>query len=169
MAVSSVVKNFTDGLVTVTDATGVPIVCTLAYSNGDFGASGLADKWNEVAAYESRGVFNTLRHTNRTYPSGSFTAKIAEFTNAATNVITDALIKNGAWSAATSTGATGTPYQLKLTFTMEGTDFGDSADHSVVFTNCRMTCDISEGDPNTVTVNWTCYGTATGDLAPVSP
>lgn len=169
MAVSSVIKNFTDGKVTLTDATGVPIVCEATFSNGDFGVSGLSDKWNDVTAYESRGVFNVLRYGNRTYPSGSFSVKIAEFTNASTNVITDAIIKNGAWSSAVSTYGTGLPYLLKLTFTMEGTDFGDSADHSAVFTNCRCTVDISEGDPNTATVNWVCYGTSTGDLAPVSP
>lgn len=169
MALSTTIKNFCDGSLLINDATGTPLACTVPYSNGDFAFDGLSDTWKEVSAYETRGTFNTLRHTTRTYPTGSFSVKMSEFTNALTGVVTDALTKNGAWASAVSTLGTGMPYCVKLTFTVEGTDFGDGADASVIFTNCRCTYGFAEGDPNTINVSFTCYGTSTGDLAPVLP
>lgn len=169
MALVTNIKNFTDGKVTLNDGTGTPIVCEARYANGDFSASGLAESWKNVTAYESRGTFINARHTTRTYPSGSFSVQMAAFTNAAVNEVADAVLKNGAFAAGVSTLGTGMPWALDLTFTVEGTDFGDSADNSVIFTKCFCTLDFAEGDPNSMTVNWVCYGTATGDLAPTLP
>lgn len=167
MALSTTVKNFCDGTLTIAD--GAALTFAIPYSNGDFAFDGLSDKWAEVSAYETRGTFNNLRHTTRTYPTGSFSVKMTEFTNVTTGVLTDALAKNGAWNAATGTLGTGLPYTVNLTFAVEGNDFGDGADHSVVFTKCRCTFGFAEGDPNTINVSFTCYGTVTGDLVPTSP
>lgn len=170
MALPTNIKNLNSGAVTLADATGTPITTgAVNYANGDFSASGLSEKWNNVSAYESRGVFINLAHTTRTYPSGSFSVMMSGFTNATAGLVTDAIAKNGAFAAGVSALGTGMPWALNITFAVEGTDFGDSADHSVTFTKCYCTFDIAEGDPNTVTVNWTCYGTATGDLAPTTP
>jgi hypothetical protein len=44
-------------------------------------------------------------------------------------------------------------------FTVEGTNFGDSADHTLTLTNCEIeTIDFSEGDPNSFTINGVCTG-----------
>ena len=167
MASSTVVKNFTDGKVTLKDGTGTPISLDVRFENGDFSLDGLAQKLREVVAYQSRGVLNSVRHTARTFPTFSFTAKMSEFTSATANSLTDALLKKGAFSAAVSTlGANADVYTMDVTFTVEGTNFGDAADHTFIMEDCQMTCAFAEGDPSQFSIAGTVYGAMTGDLAP---
>ena len=61
-----------------------------------------------------------------------------------------------------STGGTSSDvYMLKVTFTVEGTNFGDSADHVLVLNNCHLALDFSEGDPNSFSLSGTVYGAIT--------
>lgn len=165
MALSTVVKNFTDGSIQLKDGTGTPITVTVQFSDGDFSASGFQEQMNEVVAYETRGVLNSVRHTVRKYITFSFTAQMSQFTNA-TAYLSDAVLKNGAFSAAVSTlGTTADVYTLDVVFTVEGTNFGDSADHTFTLEDCHLSLDFAEGDPNKFTINGTCYGAVVGDLA----
>ena len=49
----------------------------------------------------------------------------------------------------------------KLTWTCEGTNFGDTADHILVLNDARVTVSISEGDPNSFSVSGIVYGAIT--------
>jgi hypothetical protein len=171
MALSTVIKNFTDGSITIKDGTGTPLEITVALDEGNFTMSGLAAQLSEVAAYESRGSFSGLRHTTRTYPSGSFSAKVAEFSEDSTGTLADAILKQGTvWAAAVSTsGASADVYTVDLVFAMEGTDHGDSADATVTLEDCYCTIDFAEGDPNTFTITFTCYGSISGDITITAP
>jgi hypothetical protein len=61
-----------------------------------------------------------------------------------------------------STGGTASDvYMLKVTLTIEGTNFGDSADHVMILNNCHLAIDFAEGDPNSFTLNGTVYGAIT--------
>jgi len=166
MASSTVIKHFTDGTIKLEDGTGSPIDVTIRFCNGDLSTTGLQQKMQEVAAYETRGTLNSLRHGARIYVPFSFTAQMSEFTSATDNNIPDAILQNGAFAAGVSTrGANADVYTLKLTFTVEGTDFGDSSDPEFTMDDCHCTVDFSEGEPNTFSVAGTCYGTIGGDLA----
>jgi len=44
-----------------------------------------------------------------------------------------------------------------LTFTIEGTDHGDAADHTIACNHCVITGGISEGDPDTISISFTSY------------
>lgn len=170
MALSTVVKSFQDGSLVIEDGTGTPLSITVQFEMGDFSLSGLSANQQEVSAYESRGKFKTLRHTTRTYPTVSFSAMAAEFSEDSTGTLADALLKNGTvWSAAVSTLGTGLPYTVKMTFNVEGTDFGDAADGQIVLDDVYATIDFAEGDPNSFSVSGTVYGAITGDLAVDTP
>jgi hypothetical protein len=70
--------------------------------------------------------------------------------------------KTGAWASAVSTlGANADAMTYKLTWVCEGTNFGDTADHTLVMDSCRITISISEGDPNSFSVSGIVYGTIT--------
>ena len=44
-------------------------------------------------------------------------------------------------------------------WTVEGTNFGDAADHVLTANDVHITsCDIAEGDPNSYTISFTVYG-----------
>jgi hypothetical protein len=86
----------------------------------------------------------------------------SENTSASANNIQDAILKKGAFSAAVSTyAASADVYTLDLVFTIEGSDFGDSGDHTRTYEDVECSIAFSEGEPNTFTVSGTVYGAIT--------
>jgi hypothetical protein len=162
MAQSTVIKNFRDGTLTFTDNTGTPLSLTIVYEAGDFSIDNLNEGLVETTAYLDRGEFATLRKTNRVFPSFNFTAHMTDLSDATDKLLYDLVRKTGAWAAAVSTlGANADAMTYKLTWTCEGTNYGDSADHTLVMNDCRITLSISEGDPNSFSVSGIVYGTIT--------
>ena len=82
-----------------------------------------------------------------------------------------ALLKQGAWSAATSGLASlGDVWGFGLAFAYEGTDLGDSGDHSITFAKVVPTSvDFAEGSPSTLSVTADVYGAIGGDITLTSP
>ena len=159
MAESTVVKNFRDGSLLIEDGTGTPLNYTVAYEAGDFSFDIGKD---EIAVYMDRGSVASVRKTNQGLPTGSFSVHFRDLTDGSNETLTDILDGNGAFAAALSTlGANADVYTVKLTFTIEGTDHGDASDHVIAFDDCYATWSMAEGDPNTTSVSWTCYGTVT--------
>jgi hypothetical protein len=163
MAHSTIVKNFGDGSITIEDGTTpTALDYTCSFDQGDLSITGLSATQREVTAYERRGVLKTVRHTTRTYPTGSFSLMLADLSDGTDETLVDILMKQGAFSAAVSTlDANAEVYTTKITLTIEGTDHGDAADHTLVLDDVHCTVDVAEGDPNTVTVNFTVYGSVT--------
>lgn len=166
MALSTVVKNMRDGSLVISDGTGTPISITVQFDQGDFSITGLKAKLAETTAYETRGLLRSVRHTTRVYPTGSFTCMMADFSEATTGTVADAILKNGAFSAAISSdGANADVYKLNLAFTCAGIVHGDAADGTFTMANCECTISFSENDPNSFSIDFTVYGAITGDLA----
>ena len=163
MAISSVVKNFTSGTITLSDDTGSPITLTVAYESGDFALSGVMQGQKEVAMYLDRGDFGSLRKTNFTPATFSFTAHMTDISDGTNKTLPDAVNKTGAFAAGVSTLGAGAdvPWTLDLLWTIEGTDSGDVADHTVTMTDCHLKIDMSEGDPNSFSISGTVYGSIT--------
>ena len=98
MALDTVVKNLNDGTITIKDATGSPITTgAVQFSNGDFSISGLRKKLKNVNYYQARGAFTSARHTDRVFPTFSFTCQFSGFTNATAGIASDAVMKAGAF------------------------------------------------------------------------
>jgi len=162
MAASTVIKNFRDASVVFADGTSpTPISLTLALESGDFALSGLNQGNTEATTYLDRGELGSVRLTNRSFPTFSVSCHMADLSDATDKLIWDAVNKTGAFSAALSTIAGSDVYGLKVTLTIEGTNFGDTADHIIVMNGCHCSIDFAEGDPNSFTINGTVYGTIT--------
>lgn len=163
MPLSSVVKNFRDGTIRVFDGTAVtPLDVTVEYESGNWTVGGLKKSLNETVTYLDRGELGSVRYTSRTFPTGSFSLHMTELSDATNEVLLDLVRRTGAFSAAVSTlGASAEVYTLNMSLTVEGTNYGDASDHSLTLTNCELSADLAEGDPNTITINYTCYGTIT--------
>ena len=162
MAQSTTIKNFRDGTLVFADNTGTPLTMPIVFEAGDFSIDNLNEGLVETTAYLDRGEFSTLRKTNRVFPSFSFTAHMTDLSDATDKLLFDLARKTGAWAAAVSTlGANADAMTYKLTFTVEGTNFGDSADHTLVLNDCRITLSFSEGDPNSFSVAGIVYGAIT--------
>lgn len=163
MPISSVIKNFRDGTLTIEDGTaGTPIAMTIVYEAGDFSIDNLTEGLVETTAYLDRGEFATLRKTNRSFPSFSFSAHFTDLSDATNKTIYDLVRKTGAWAAAVSTlGTNADAMTYKVTWTCEGTNFGDASDHVLIMQDCRLTVSIAEGDPTSFSISGVCYGAIT--------
>lgn len=162
MAMSNVIKNFRDGTLVFADNTGTPLTLPIVFEAGDFSIDNLNEGLVETTAYLDRGEFATLRKTNRVFPSFSFTAHQTDLSDATDKLLYDLARKTGAFASAVSTlGANADAMTYKLTFTIEGTNFGDSADHTIQLNDCRITLSFSEGDPNSFSVAGIVYGAIT--------
>ena len=162
MAQSTVIKNFRDGTLVFADNTGTPLTLPIVFEAGDFSIDNLNEGLVETTAYLDRGEFATLRKTNRVFPSFSFTAHMTDLSDNTDKLLYDLARKTGAFASAVSTlGTNADAMTYKLTFTVEGTNFGDSADHTMILNDCRITLSFSEGDPNSFSVAGIVYGTIT--------
>jgi hypothetical protein len=163
MAISTVAKNFRDGSLVLSDATGSPISVTVQYTGGDFSVSGLRQANKDINKYLDRGDFFSARKTNQVFPTFSFTAIFTDLTDGSEKTLVDACLKTGAFAAGVSTlGANADVWALKAVFTVEGTDLGDSADHVITLNDCVISdVSISEGDPDTFSISGELLGTIT--------
>ena len=160
MAHSTTVKNFRDGTLKIEDSAGA--THTVQFEAGDFSVSGLLPNGKELATYLDRGDLASIRHTQVTFPSGSFSMHQTDITDAGYSTAADLMLKKGSHSSAVSTlGANAEVYTVKLTLTIEGTDHGDGNDHTIVLDDCACSVDFAEGDPNSLSVSFTVYGSVT--------
>lgn len=163
MSLSNVIKQSHDaGTIAIADGTGTPLSVTARYDRADFTAQGIAQSMREIVAYVSRGKLQGLRKGAPKWVSGSFSVMVAEVSEASTGTIQDMIHGKGAFSSRVSTTASlGDVITLDITWTMEGTDFGDGADIVVKFKDCAIEWTIAEGEPNTCSFSFTCYGDIT--------
>ena len=159
MAISSIVKNLRDGALQLEDGTGTPLAVTVQYEAGDFSLTGLTSGQKEITTYLDRGDLGSVRHTNQTFPSVSFSAHMTDISDGTELTLPDIVMKQGAFAAAVSTlGANADVYTLKLTWTV--TEPG-GASHVVVCDDVALSIDMSEGDPNSFAISGTVYGSIT--------
>ena len=162
MPLSSVVKNYRDGLITLASGGGSPITLTVQYENGDFSLTGSNQGNYDITKYLDRGDLGSVRKTARSFPTGSFSAHLTELSDATNLTLWDAVNRTGAFAAAVSTlGANADVYTLNIVLTIEGTQFGDATDHILTLNDCRCSIDVSEGDPDSFSISFEVLGTIT--------
>jgi hypothetical protein len=154
-AISAIAKNFRDG--TILLEAGAKAL-TVAWEDGDFSLSDLAEGLVEVEAYQDRGELFSLRKIGRKYPTISFSAVATELTDAATNLMDAVRQFNTYWAAATSTSsASGDVYTLKVTLTVAYA----AETHTIVMNDVALTISFAEGNPNKFTISGEVLGTVT--------
>lgn len=175
MPASSEVKNLNDGVILIEDGTGTPLVFTVMVGAGDFAYSAIKTRLSATTAYQSRGVLCSVRHTEREFPTISFSGLFVNYDGntktSSTGSIHEVVMKDGTvWNAAVSTlGTNADVYTVDVTLTIEGTDFGDSGDHIVKWHDVELTIEGGEGDPTTWAVNGIVYGEIDGDIETTNP
>ena len=165
MAESTVAKVRKDGIITINDGTATPYTYTVAYEDGDFQAS-----WpkRDSIAIRDRGTIVGERYGDQALGTLSFTVHMREFTDAAAATIIDVIDRLGTWAAYVTTGGTGyESFMHGVTMSCEGTDYGDSVDHTLVFSKVKLSWAFAEGDPNKISVTGEVWAapTKTGPAA----
>lgn len=160
MALSSVVKIASDaGSYTLADGTATPLTHTVRFDSADLSISGIQQALKETKAYQTRGKFVSLRKGARSAVTFSFSCMQSDLSEASSGTTLDFIFGKGASSARVTTGRIGGDVvTLDFTVSFEGTSYGDGADQTMKFEDCEFSIDVSEGDPNTIKFNATCYG-----------
>ena len=126
---------------------------------GDFSASGLVEGQSEIGVYTAQGENHTLRKTTRIDPSGSFTAHFPGYSHRDRQRLLDLITRKGYFAGSIGVQhsiCTPDVYLLDIVHVIRGD--GTEPDRGRVYEDCRLTCDYSQGDPDSLSVSWTCYG-----------
>jgi len=165
MPISSIVKNFRDGVIQVEDGTSpTPISMTIQFESGDFSVTGLsgANGNAEITTYLDRGQLGSVRKTNQSFPTGSWSLHLTDISDSTNKTIWDCANGTGAWASMVSTLGTNADVKtVKITLTIAGTTLGDASDHTIVLDDCALSIDMSEGDPSSFSCSFVCYGAIT--------
>jgi len=163
-AESSFMKNNLHGSVQGEDGTGTPVTLALAYEKGNIKGGPLADFLNEAIKIVRRGKLISVAHGDRFWPKLSFSAFVGNVVGSsaiAPGTPTEFFTKKGAYSANVSTLGTGRPYAVNVKLTIEGTNFGDANDETLLFKNFRGLLDFGEGvEGNEISID----GEVLGDI-----
>lgn len=124
MALDTHIKNNVVGQLTLRDGTDTPVELVVPFYRGDLAITGLSATLNEIIPAEARGRTLGKMHGARIRPSVSFSAFVAEMTNASAGVLSDFLMRKGGHSANVSTLGAGRPYAIDIAVHLEGSSFG---------------------------------------------
>jgi hypothetical protein len=146
-----------DVVITLEDATGTPIVCTVQFEEGDLSIDGFEQGNAPVNWFRDRGVIYAGRLADEEPISISFSCDANEITDATEKLVSDALNKTGAFASGVSTwGANAEIWTVKMTVTIERTNFGGASDDVFTFDYFRGKAAWAEGDR----ARWTISGVA---------
>lgn len=140
--------------------TGSSTNYTVAVEDGNLQVNGLVADDREAIVVEDRGEFHTLVKGARKYPTFTFTAKLRDLVDGTDPTLVGICLRRGAFASENSTLGANRPWTVDLLWTIEGTDVGDAADHTMTLEDCRITdVNFAEGDLNEVEITGVCYGT----------
>jgi len=162
MAASTVIKHLYDGSITVEDgATPTPASLSVPFTTGDLSLDGLMESQRAAQAYQTRGTLHSVRLAAREFPTVTFSAQLADLSDGTDNTLVDFALKQASFSSNVSTLTGSDVYAIKITLTVDGTGLGDAADHTIEIDDVHVTVAIAEGEPDTVTISGTVYGSIT--------
>lgn len=165
MALSAIAKTDRDTVLTLKDGTGTPLDVVIIYEDGDFAIDGLTPNQAEILEFFDRGILYSLRLGNQIFATYSLTFHFTEISDATNENVWDMIRGTGSFASRISTfggGATAEVTTFLWLMTTEGTNHGDSADHTLSMDDCSVTSfGLAEGRPGKYNISGTIYGTIT--------
>lgn len=159
MAESTIVKVKRDGTISLLDGTSpTPRSYVVSAEPGDFNIAVPGETRNN---FLDRGrLVGSVRFGDDQPVTGSFSVYFRGglSTDGASAALLD-ILNGTAFSYATNPwastlGANAEVKTVDVLLTVEGTAHGDAADHVITINDCSLDFSVSEGDPNTITVNF---------------
>lgn len=175
MTTGGVIKGSQDCRITVADGAALTWSSDNLFT-GEVSISGLNRKMRSVDVAQARGRFTGARSAGFEPITFSLTFQLANYSGSttaagSTNTATpqDVFGRTGTWAAATSTlGAAyggSDVHAVDITLILEGTDLGDSADHTITYVGCVPRIDLAISTaPGSWTVPIQCMLGTSGDI-----
>lgn len=153
-----------DGTLVITDNAGTPLSLTVQYEDGDFSIDNMQEDQWEVQTFLDRGTPYSVRRTEKSPLSFSFSAHaVALLGDGTTAGLADVVLKKGVWASASSKlpTANGDAYLVQVAWTGERSDFGASADAGLTLKYCRLKMSFAEGVPGKINITGECIPLST--------
>lgn len=162
MALDDFVKSDIEGQITLENGSGDILIAD--FDNGDIAISSIKPVLNETEKYERRGRLKSVGVGARIYPSLTFSAMIAQFSDAVADVITDFIFFQGKFLGKQSTLGPSHPEKaIKVTYDIDGVSFGGE-NSQVVCNDCVPRGDFAEARPSAMSFSMEVLGAITGDI-----
>ena len=157
MAESTSVAVRRDGTIYIKDGTTpTPNAYVVAYENGDFSYT---EEKSDRVVIRDRGTIVGLRRADDPVISFSFTVHFRELTNATSDSLIDFIMKTGNCASYVSTGGDGyEQFLVDIDFDVDKTVVGDTLGQRATLSKCLLTYQVSEGDPDSISLTGECYG-----------
>jgi hypothetical protein len=156
MAESTIVKTKRDGTITIKDQSGANSLI-MAYEEGNFT---LNIPGPAVQLFLDRGEIGStpsIRFGDEAPMSGSFSGYLRDVYDATYATLFGILTDQPPAGWTPTMGATSEVKTWQVVYTIEGTNHGDSADHTITMNHCRLTGSLTEGYPINLACNFTAY------------
>jgi hypothetical protein len=161
-APSTAPKNFARGVLLLSDGTGTPVTLVIPMAQGDFTLGPISQYLNEPVIYTARTRIIGLGWGAPAQPAISLTAMVGNLvgsSNTAPGTVLEFITGKGAYAANISTLGANRPMTVDLRMTIEGTDFGDTADETIDCEDVQMTIEFSEAaEGNSISISGTVLG-----------
>lgn len=146
MAVPTLPAIARDGAIAIQDGTaGTPISMTLDFEEGNLTVDELGHLHRERLELYDRDDLTALRYGRRRPIGFKMTCYLKAFSDATVKLVSDLVMKTGAWAAAVSTRATTDEVvTYQVTYTIERSNFGGTADSTCTLKHCHMTMSLAE-------------------------
>ena len=155
MSCDNAAQNMRSSYLTLADGGSAELDVPLY--QGDFSVSGLQADQSEAVAYTAQGVTHTVRKGNRVDPTGSFTAHFPGYAEAGKHRLVAFIERRGEYASNQRVAhVCGDAYLVDIRQRFRGN--GLTSDMVREFRACRLVVDYTSGDPDSVSVSWTCYG-----------
>jgi hypothetical protein len=167
MAISDFIKNDVQGTITLIDGSASPVELELDVDRGDLALENLAELLNEEVTIERRGRLLSVNVGARIYPTLSFSAWLAQFTDAAVaGLVTDFVLRQGAYAGNKSTLGLNHPiYAFNVKYSITATADGVATPYNFTVHDFRPIMGVAEGQPgSTVNFSGRVLGEVDGDL-----
>jgi len=156
-------KNNLQGAITLIDGTGTPVTLALATDRGDLKITGLGPaNQNAPVVMTRRGKFGSLNRGERIFPQVTFTCftgNVIGSSGVAPGTPWEFAGKKGAYAANVSTLGANREYTIDIKLTIEGTNWGDTADETITCEDCVVACEWNEAiDGNILAISAQCLG-----------
>lgn len=155
-------KNNLQGSVQFIDGTGTPVTLTCSTDRGDLKITNLSRTLNSPVKMTRRGRFGSLNRGERLFPVltlSFFVGNVVGSSTSAPGTPGEFAMGKGAYSANVSTLGANREYTHDIKLTIEGTNFGDTADETILAEDCVYVGEFSEAiDGNVMTGTWEVLG-----------
>lgn len=156
-------KNSTGAVCRLSDGTGTPVTLNVPMLRDDFNAPGtLMETLNEPVIFSAGGAFLGVGDGAPTYPQISFSVFVGNIVGSngtAPGSPSEFVLGKNAYSANVPTIGASRKMTVDVRLTIEGTNWGDSADETIDYEDVMFNGDFAVSpDGNTITFTGTVLG-----------